>query len=47
MHAWWDPFEQIVKLGAERGVPVCTPIMGERVDLNAPHAGTAWWRPTD
>lgn len=44
MHAWDDPFEQISRLGRERGMPVATPLMGERIDLNAPHAGQPWWR---
>ncbi|KGG82159.1 hydrolase [Comamonas thiooxydans] len=44
MHAWWDPFEQILSLGRQHGIEIATPMMGERLDLNAPHAGSAWWR---
>ncbi|MFL6549508.1 MAG: MBL fold metallo-hydrolase [Povalibacter sp.] len=44
MHAWYEPFERVVKLGAERGIQVTTPTMGERLDMNAPHAGDRWWR---
>ncbi|MEG2049080.1 MAG: MBL fold metallo-hydrolase [Comamonas sp.] len=44
MHAWWDPFERVVGLAEAQGVPVATPLMGERLDLNAPHAGERWWR---
>jgi L-ascorbate metabolism protein UlaG (beta-lactamase superfamily) len=44
MHAWWDPFEQILKLGRQHGIEIATPMMGERLDLGAPHAGSAWWR---
>ena len=44
MHAWWDPFEQILSLGQQHGVPIATPMMGERLDLNQPHAGEPWWR---
>jgi L-ascorbate metabolism protein UlaG (beta-lactamase superfamily) len=44
LHAWWDPFEQILQLGEARGVAISTPVMGERVDLNTPHTGTRWWR---
>ena len=44
MHAWWDPFEQILNLGRQHGIEIATPMMGERLDLNAPHAGSAWWR---
>lgn len=44
MHAWDDPFEQVLRIAAERGVPVATPRMGERVDMNAPQEGSRWWR---
>jgi L-ascorbate metabolism protein UlaG (beta-lactamase superfamily) len=44
MHAWWDPFERVLALGAEQGIAVATPMMGERVSLDAPHAGERWWR---
>ena len=45
MHAWNEPFERVLALGAERGVDVTTPIMGERISIDAPHAGERWWRP--
>ena len=44
MRAWYDPFEQVLKFGKERGVAITTPTMGERIDINAPHAGEYWWR---
>ncbi|MFT4179890.1 MAG: MBL fold metallo-hydrolase [Thermomonas sp.] len=44
MHAWFDPFEQVLRFAGEKGVDVATPVMGERIDLNAPHAGERWWR---
>jgi L-ascorbate metabolism protein UlaG (beta-lactamase superfamily) len=44
MHAWRDPFERVTALGAERGLALATPRMGERVDLAAPQPTTAWWR---
>lgn len=44
MHAWWDPFERVLGLGRQRGVQVTTPMMGERLDINAPHPGESWWR---
>lgn len=44
MHTWDDPFEQITHLSAEQGFALSTPIMGERVDFLAPHAGSRWWR---
>ncbi|MGJ3522651.1 MBL fold metallo-hydrolase [Nitratidesulfovibrio sp. D1] len=44
MHAWEDPFEQVLRVAAGRGVRVATPMMGERVDMNAPQEGSRWWR---
>lgn len=44
MHAWYEPFERILELATEHGVRVSTPMMGERIDLQAPHAGRRWWR---
>ena len=44
MHAWDDPFQQVVALAAPRGIQVTTPMMGERIDIAAPHAGQRWWR---
>lgn len=44
MHAWHEPFERVLGLAGERGVALTTPMMGERLDLNAPHAGQHWWR---
>jgi L-ascorbate metabolism protein UlaG (beta-lactamase superfamily) len=43
MHTWEDPFDQVLRFAAERGVPVATPMMGERVDMNAPREGSRWW----
>lgn len=42
--AWYEPFERILELATEHGVRVSTPMMGERIDLQAPHAGRRWWR---
>ncbi|EPL3139726.1 MBL fold metallo-hydrolase [Pseudomonas aeruginosa] len=44
MHVWEDPFDQVLHFAAERGVQVATPMMGERVDMNAPQQGSRWWR---
>ncbi len=46
MHVWEDPFDQVLRFAAEQGVEVATPMMGERVDMNAPQEGTRWWRAT-
>ena len=44
LHAWDDPFEQIARITAARGIALVTPRMGERVDLSAPQSTAAWWR---
>jgi L-ascorbate metabolism protein UlaG (beta-lactamase superfamily) len=44
MHAWYEPFERILQLAGERQIQIATPMMGERIDLNSPHAGERWWR---
>jgi len=44
LHPWQDPFERIVALAAEKGVPVSTPQMGEMLSLAAPEIGRRWWR---
>lgn len=44
MHAWQDPFERIVALAGQQGVPVSTPQMGEPLNLHVPQAGRRWWR---
>lgn len=44
MHPWYEPFERVLGLAAERGLRVATPVMGERVDMRAPREGERWWR---
>jgi len=44
MHGWTEPFERVTALSAQRGIPLTTPRMGERLDLSAPHAAMPWWR---
>lgn len=46
MHPWQEPFERIVALANGAGVPVATPMMGERESILAPRqAEQPWWRP--
>jgi len=44
MHGWQDPFEHIVALTEQQGVPISTPQMGELLNLAEPRAGRHWWR---
>lgn len=46
LHPWQQPFERISALALEGNVPLSTPLMGERVDILAPHAGPRWWEQT-
>lgn len=43
MHPWDEPFERIHALAQAQAVQLATPVMGERLSLHAPHAGSAWW----
>ncbi len=43
MHPWYEPFERVLDLAAERGIKVATPIMGERVrQAHRAKANAAW-----
>lgn len=44
-HSWHEPFDRIVALAATAQVSLSTPQMGERVSLDHPHRGQAWWLP--
>lgn len=43
LHPWHEPFERIADLAWNAGVPLVTPVMGERVDLQAPARSGHWW----
>lgn len=40
MHAWQDPFDQVLRHAATSSVQVATPMIGERVDIVRPHPAT-------
>ncbi|MGH8115571.1 MAG: MBL fold metallo-hydrolase, partial [Rhodanobacteraceae bacterium] len=44
MHPWFEPFERVLVLGDARGITIATPVMGERLAIDAPHTGERWWR---
>ncbi|WP_028943546.1 MULTISPECIES: MBL fold metallo-hydrolase [Pseudomonas] len=44
-HSWHEPFDRILALANAAQVPLSTPQMGERVSLEHPHGGPAWWLP--
>ncbi|AZP10721.1 MBL fold metallo-hydrolase [Undibacterium parvum] len=43
LHAWYEPFNRIVHLAQQAGLPVSTPQMGELLNMASPHAGSRWW----
>lgn len=44
LHPWYEPFERITALARAANVNLATPMMGERLSLSQPVAGTPWWR---
>ena len=47
LHRWQEPLERISALAAARGLPLATPVIGEPLSMQSPHAGSAWWRGLD
>ncbi|MEN3275891.1 MAG: hypothetical protein V7631_1681 [Massilia sp.] len=43
-HRWQDPLERISALAQAGGVSFTTPVIGEPLNLKAPHAGRPWWQ---
>jgi L-ascorbate metabolism protein UlaG (beta-lactamase superfamily) len=44
-HAWHEPLDRIAALADAQGQRLATPVMGQPLDLAAPHVDTRWWRP--
>lgn len=44
LHKWDDPFEHVLDVAGRHDIPVATPMMGERLAIDAPHTGERWWR---
>jgi L-ascorbate metabolism protein UlaG (beta-lactamase superfamily) len=44
VHPWHEPFERVLALANAHGISIATPVMGERIQIDAPHAGERWWR---
>ncbi|MES2773572.1 MAG: MBL fold metallo-hydrolase [Bacteroidota bacterium] len=42
-HAWDDPIKRVTASAKEKGMPVCTPMIGETLNLDAPAIYKAWW----
>ncbi|SPO65559.1 Hydrolase [Pseudomonas sp. JV241A] len=43
-HSWHEPFDRILALANAAQVPLSTPQIGERVSIEQPHSGPAWWQ---
>jgi len=43
-HSWREPFDRILALANAAQVSLSTPQIGERVSLDQPHSGPAWWQ---
>ncbi len=43
-HKWFEPMERLHRLAESNGVPVITPIFGEKVNALMPEPTRAWWR---
>ena len=44
MHAWDEPAETLLALGAKRGVPLVMPQLGEPVEPGHVERVSPWWR---
>ena len=47
LHPWDEPIRQVVETGAELGVEVVTPRVGQLIDLDGPVATERWWEELD
>lgn len=43
-HRWSEPIERVSKEAEKRGLVLCTPHIGERVELDKPLPNKAWWK---
>ena len=44
MHDWYEPAEETLRIGNERGLTVITPIIGEPVSPSSNQHFSTWWR---
>lgn len=44
LHSWHEPVDELARLGAERGVNIVSPKIGELVTVNDAYKNTEWWR---
>lgn len=44
LHPWYEPFERIAEAAQEKGVELATPIMGEKLNIEAAKTKKTWWK---
>jgi L-ascorbate metabolism protein UlaG (beta-lactamase superfamily) len=47
MHAWDEPVSKVTEAAKTVNLPVLTPMIGEKVNLDAPKIGGDWWKGID
>lgn len=47
LHPWFEPLDRISALATAHGVSLATPMIGQRLDLQQPQPGPAWWHQAD
>jgi L-ascorbate metabolism protein UlaG (beta-lactamase superfamily) len=43
LHAWNEPIIELKKFADKEGVQLCTPIIGEKVQINKTYPDSVWW----
>lgn len=44
LHPWYEPFERISELAEQNGIELVTPVIGEKLAIDAIPETKAWWR---
>jgi len=47
LHPWYEPIERALAAAEKSNVPVITPLIGERVDVDHLTVSSPWWRSVD
>jgi L-ascorbate metabolism protein UlaG (beta-lactamase superfamily) len=43
LHAWDEPIKRVTTEAEKQGMPIATPMIGEKVNLNSPQVFMKWW----
>lgn len=44
MHSWDEPVIRVHKAAAEKKLPLLTPVIGQKVNVNGPNQFSSWWQ---